>query len=58
MLRFLMIFLLLPATVWAADELGDDYVEPARGSETRRALMDAIRPHAEWNLAAPVEFVV
>lgn len=32
--------------------------EPARGSTERRALMDAIRPHAEWHLGAPVEFVV
>lgn len=32
--------------------------EPARGSVTRSALMDAIRPHAEWALGAPVEFVV
>lgn len=32
--------------------------EPARGSATRSALMDAIRPHAEWMLGTPVEFVV
>lgn len=32
--------------------------EPARGSATRTALMDAIRPHAEWALGPPVEFVV
>lgn len=35
-----------------------DYVEPPRGSATRKALMDAIRPHAEWVLGPPVEFVV
>ncbi|WP_372613708.1 hypothetical protein [Aquicoccus sp.] len=35
-----------------------DFVEPARGSETRKALMDALRPHAEWVLGRPVEFVV
>ncbi|TNF22558.1 MAG: hypothetical protein EP318_03520 [Rhodobacteraceae bacterium] len=35
-----------------------NWTEPARGSETRRALMDALRPHAEWELGAPVEFVV
>ncbi|MGK7752335.1 MULTISPECIES: hypothetical protein [unclassified Roseovarius] len=32
--------------------------EPARGSATRGALMDAIRPIAEWKLGAPVQFVV
>ncbi|MCA8868896.1 MAG: hypothetical protein KDA67_09620 [Rhodobacteraceae bacterium] len=37
---------------------GEDYHEPLRGSAERRALMDAIRPHAEWNLGQPVEFVV
>ena len=34
------------------------YSEPPRGSATRAALMDAIRPHAEWMLGAPVAFVV
>ena len=32
--------------------------EPQRGTETRSALMDALRPHAEWMLGPPVEFVV
>ena len=54
MFRFIATILLVPMMAWA----GDDYYEPARGSETRRALMDAIRPHAAWNLGAPVEFVV
>jgi hypothetical protein len=40
---------LAPAHAWT---------EPARGSATRADLMDAIRPIAEWNLGAPVEFVV
>ena len=31
---------------------------PARGTPLRTDLMDAIRPHAEWSLGAPVEFVV
>lgn len=35
-----------------------NWAEPARGSQMRRDLMDAIRPHAEWLLGAPVEFVV
>jgi len=32
--------------------------EPARGTQLRADLMDAIRPHMEWNLGAPVEIVV
>lgn len=37
---------------------GETYSEPARGTKTRAAMMDAIRPHAIWSLGAPVEFVV
>lgn len=32
--------------------------EPPRGSAERRALMDAVRPHVEAMLGAPIEFVV
>lgn len=35
-----------------------DWTEPEPGTDTRRDLMDALRPHAEWELGAPVEFVV
>lgn len=31
---------------------------PQRGTAERAGLMDAIRPHAEWMLGAPVQFVV
>jgi hypothetical protein len=34
------------------------YYEPERGNATRSALMDAIRPHVEWDLGQPIEFVV
>lgn len=34
------------------------YDTPARGSGLRADLMDALRPIAEWQLGAPVEFVV
>ncbi len=34
------------------------YQEPARGSADRSAMMDALRPHAEWLLGAPVVFLV
>jgi len=32
--------------------------EPERGTRERSDLMDALRPHAEWNLGRPVEFVI
>ena len=35
-----------------------DFSEPARGSEERKAMLDAVRAHAEEQLGAPVEFVV
>ena len=34
------------------------YSEPGRGTATRSALMDAVRPHVEWELGRPIEFVV
>ena len=53
MLRLAIFVLIACATGARAD-----YVEPPRGSETREALLDALRPHIEWMLGAPVEFVV
>lgn len=53
MLRVLMICLLWPSFLVAGD-----YREPERGSATRSSMMNAIRPHAEWNFGPPVEFVV
>lgn len=41
-----------------APQLALAWSEPARGSDLRADLMDALRPMAEWNLNAPVEFVV
>ena len=42
----------------AAPVSAQSYSEPARGTATRAALMDAIRPHVEWDLGQPIEFVV
>ena len=53
MRRLIILVLCLVATGLRAD-----YVEPARGTAVRKALMDALRPHAEWMLGAPVEFVI
>lgn len=53
MKRFCFLFFMMLATAVRAD-----YVEPQRGTEVRRALMDALRPHAEWSLGRKVEFVV
>ena len=50
--------LVILGLVMAATVLRADYVEPQRGSATRKALMDALRPHAEWQLGRPVQFVV
>ena len=44
--------------VAAVPATAQDWYEPARGSDERRNLMDAVRPHVEWRLGAPVEFVV
>lgn len=44
--------------VMAPVATAQDWQVPDRGSETRKALMDALRPHAEWELGAPVEFIV
>ena len=53
--------LVLAGLVWvlaAVAAAGQGWHEPPRGSATRGDLMNAIRPHAEWALGAPVEFVV
>lgn len=42
--------------LWAG--MAQAWDEPQRGTATRSALMDALRPHIEWMLGAPVEFVV
>ncbi|WP_372838580.1 hypothetical protein [Phaeovulum sp.] len=44
--------------VLAGGAAAQGWVTPERGTATRAQLMDAIRPHAEWMLGAPVEFVV
>ena len=44
--------------VGGAPVSAQSYFEPARGTATRAALMDAIRPHVEWDLGEPIEFVV
>jgi hypothetical protein len=54
MIRIMLLVLGFPFWAWA----GTDYSEPARGSDLRRALLDAIWPHAIWSFGAPVEFVV
>ncbi|WP_204113878.1 hypothetical protein [Shimia biformata] len=40
------------------DVSAQDWHEPQRGTETRKDLMDAMRAHAEWQLGAPIQFVV
>jgi hypothetical protein len=55
-MRKVLIACLAAAMVAAAPAAG--WEEPARGTKTRKALMDAVRPHVEWSLGARVEFVV
>jgi hypothetical protein len=47
---------LVTVPVWIS--AAQAWESPARGTATRTALMDALRPHVEWSLGAPVEFVV
>jgi hypothetical protein len=49
---FVLLFLGLAGAVQAG------YTEVERGSALRKTLLDALRPHVEWALGAPVEFVV
>ncbi len=52
---------LIPAlliALLAAPVSAQGWQEPARGTKTRKALMDALRPRATELLGAPVEFVV
>ncbi|WP_294230537.1 hypothetical protein [uncultured Shimia sp.] len=46
------------AVAAAGTALAQSWQEPARGTQTRKDLMSAIRPIAEWRLGAPVQFVV
>ncbi len=42
----------------AQEQTVQDWYEPRRGTAERKALMNALRPLAEGDLGAPVEFVV
>lgn len=42
----------------AMSAYAQEWRTPPPGDATRAALMDALRPHAEWELGAPVEFIV
>lgn len=50
------------ATLWlfatALPISAQSWQEPPPGSGTRTALLEAIRPLVEWQLGAPVEFIV
>jgi len=50
--------LILMFSMLAGPLSAQGWYEPQRGTPLRSALMDALRPHAEWVLGAPVEFVV
>jgi len=54
----LAVALAMAALAPSATATAKDYLEPATGSELRADLMDTLRPHIEWKLGSPVEFVV
>ena len=57
MKRFL--FALFATFLCAGPIAAQNYYEPARGSQERRDILDAIRPEVEWQLGVDtVEFVV
>ena len=49
---------LLAAIMAATPLLAQDWYEPKRGAAERKMLMNALRPLAERELGAPVEFVI
>ena len=49
------LFVVAMQTVPAAAQ---QYYEPARGSQERREILDAVRSEVEYELGSPVEFVV
>ncbi|WP_324754298.1 hypothetical protein [Roseovarius sp. Pro17] len=42
----------------ATSASADGWTQPARGTDLRADLLDAIRPKIEWTVGGPVEFVV
>lgn len=52
-----MRFFILALTFLIAP-MAQAWEEPARGTQLRKDLMDAMRPHATWAFGAPISFVV
>lgn len=52
------VFAIMTAAIVVGFSPAQAWEEPARGTQTRKALMDALRPHAEWMLGPRVQFVV
>ena len=46
------------ALMLSGSAVAQGWHEPPRGSADRAALVDAIRPHIEWKLGSPIEFLV
>lgn len=57
-MRMPVLFAPLMTALVTLPQIADAWSAPARGTAERGAMMDAMRPLAEWNLGAPVEFVV
>lgn len=54
----LALIALLALSLAGGPVAAQDVFEPARGSDLRADLMSALRPHAEWALGAPVQFII
>tara|TARA_B100000676_G_C17744951_1_gene663380 strand:+ start:304 stop:741 length:438 start_codon:yes stop_codon:yes gene_type:complete len=52
------IFLAILISIIGGNALAQNSYEPKRGTATRAALMDAIRPHVEQVFGKPIQFVV
>lgn len=50
-------YALIPLAL-ATASFAQDWQVPQPGTAVRADMMDALRPHAEWELGAPVEFIV
>jgi hypothetical protein len=58
MRRFIALLLCCALSLSLAPVPAGAWSTPAQGTQLRRDLMDAIRPHAEWMFGRPVVFIV
>ncbi len=54
-MQFLKSFLV---ALLLASPVAAEYYEPARGTDERKSMLDAVRAHAQEQLGEPIEFIV